>query len=62
VTQYIDEEIERVQSYLPESTKFLLIRTVEGTLIRDYRHVIHHEIKTLLDNDKHQGESFFSNF
>jgi len=62
VTQCIDEEVERVQGYLPESTKLLLITIVEGTLIRDYQHVIYQEIKILLDNDKHQGKSRCSNF
>ncbi len=62
VAQCIDEEVERVQEYLPESTKLLLITTVEGTLIRDYQHVIYQEIKILLDNDKYQGMSLYLSF
>ncbi len=62
VAQCIDEEVERVQEYLPESTKLLLITIVEGTLIRDYQHVIDQEIKILLDNDKYQGMSLYLSF
>jgi hypothetical protein len=60
VTQCINEELERVQSYiyLPESTKSLLIEKVEGGLIHDYQHLINRELKELLDNNKRQGKSF----
>lgn len=58
----IDEEIDHIQSYLPESTKQSLIKIVEETLMRIDRYVIENEIKTLLDNENYQGESFCSSF
>jgi hypothetical protein len=62
MAQYIDEEVDRVQSYLPESTKQPLIKILEERFIRDYQHVIDDEIKVLLDNNRHQGDYLFSRF
>ncbi len=55
VAQRLDEEVHRVQSYLHPSTLQSLIRKVEDVLIRDQLDVIYTEAKTLLRDEKHQG-------
>jgi len=58
VAQWLDEEVHRVQSYLHPSTLQLLIKNVEDVLIRDQLEVIYEEAKTLIHDERHQGESF----
>jgi len=55
VAQRLDEEAHRVQSYLHPSTSSALTKKVEEVLIRDQLDVIYTEAKTLLRDEKHQG-------
>ena len=65
VSQRLDEEFHRVQSYLHPSTLAALIKKVEEVLIHDQLEVIYAEAKILLRDEKHQGkqidESHLSN-
>lgn len=45
-----------MQSYLHSSTLSSLIKRVEEVLIRDQLDVIYVEAKTLLRDERHQGE------
>lgn len=56
VSQRLDEEVHRVQSYLHPSTLAALIKKVEEVLIHDQLEVIYTEAKALLRDEKHQGE------
>lgn len=55
MSQRLDEEVHRVQSYLHPSTLSSLIRKVEEVLIRDQLDAIYAEAKTLLHDEKHSG-------
>lgn len=55
VSQRLDEEVHRVQSYLHSSTLAPLIKKVEEVLIRDELDAIYEEAKILLRDEKHSG-------
>ncbi len=55
IAQRLDEEVHRVQSYLHPSTLQCLIKKIEDVLIRDQLDVIYTEAKTLLRDEKNQG-------
>ena len=55
VSQRLDEEVHRVQSYLHPSTLPALIKKVEEVLIRDQLDVIYMEAKVLLRDERHHG-------
>lgn len=55
VSQRLDEEVHRVQSYLHPSTLPALIKKVEEVLIRDQLDVIYIEAKVLLRDERHHG-------
>lgn len=52
----INEEIERTESYLPESTKLLSIQIAEEIFPRDYQKILEDQIKIFFDDNKHEGE------
>jgi len=54
VSQRLDEEVHRVQSYLHSSTLTALIKKVEEVLIRDQLDAIYSESKILLQDERYQ--------
>ncbi len=56
VTQRLDEEEHRIQSYLHPSTTNALIEKVEEVLILDRLEAIFTEAKVLLHDERHQGK------